>query len=71
MYDQIVTDIIRQLRVLKEENATLRRLFEDAVPELIEVARMPNAEHEADAHNAAVCKLRAALDAALKNEPSN
>jgi hypothetical protein len=46
---------------------TLSKALE-CVPDLIEVARMPNAEHVADAHNAAVRRLRAVLAAAREGK---
>jgi hypothetical protein len=53
-----------QLDETEDERDALRAEVErlrNVIPSLIAVQRMPNAEHEADAHNAAVRVLRAAL----------
>jgi hypothetical protein len=49
-----------QLGRVCEERDALLALLRDTVPQLTEIVRMTNAEFVADAHNAALSRLRAA-----------
>ena len=54
-------DAADELRRLHAVNAELTALLKEAVPHLTAIARMPNAEWVADAHNKAADALRQAL----------
>ena len=55
-YDEMI-EVARALRQEADEIERLRAVINDNVPKLITVARMPNQEHVADAHNRAIDAL--------------
>lgn len=62
LHNEALGTAVQEAELLRAELAECR-LAMSCVRDLSEIVRMPNVEHVADAHNAAVKRLRAALAA--------